>query len=258
LHREDGEKFLLRYCRSSPVWEGRQYLEYGYEIWIPKVVDAYFRETSRVDLIEQSGSELIWRAFYDAALGAMPSRHFASEQAVDARPRQPIHTDGDGFSLTSSGREWLANTSDQWFPTDAGRYVTALEKASKLCGDAFTQRAHEAARCNEAANYLACCVMCGAGGVDNSGVGGSEDRRQRWDNCNLQKCPGALTTLSRITGQLTDPLRDGVKLGFDLLKYWRDAAAHGHAVTEMEAYLAMFTLFRFAIFATDNWAELTA
>jgi hypothetical protein len=69
---------------------------------------------------------------------------------------------------------------------------------------------------------------------------------------------GRSRVLSRITGQLTDPLRDGVKLGFDLLKYWRDAAAHGHAVTEMEAYLAMFTLFRFAIFATDNWAELTA
>jgi len=73
-----------------------------------------------------------------------------------------------------------------------------------------------------------------------------------------QSSNGRSRVLSRITGQLTDPLRDGVKLGFDLLKYWRDAAAHGHAVgiTEMEAYLAMFTLFRFAIFATDNWVEL--
>jgi hypothetical protein len=123
------------------------------------------------------------------------------------------------------------------------------------------RRAHEPVRCNKAANYLACCAMCGAAAesiilalavaktADPDGILAAYKSAQ-----------GRSRILGKITGQLTDPLRDRVKLGFALLKYWRDAAAHGQAVfiTEMEAYLAIFTLFRFANFATDNWAELTA
>ena len=46
----------------------------------------------------------------------------------------------------------------------------------------------------------------------------------------------------------------------DLLKYWRDDASHGVAseISEFEAYEALARLLRFAHFATDHKADLTA
>jgi len=44
-----------------------------------------------------------------------------------------------------------------------------------------------------------------------------------------------------------------------LIKYWRDAAAHGAPtnISDNEAYTALAALLRFALFANDNWEELT-
>jgi hypothetical protein len=44
-----------------------------------------------------------------------------------------------------------------------------------------------------------------------------------------------------------------------LLNYWRDSAAHGRNshIGENEAYTALLLLLRFAMFASDRWAELT-
>jgi len=45
----------------------------------------------------------------------------------------------------------------------------------------------------------------------------------------------------------------------ELLKYWRDAAAHGQAtgITEDDADTALMRLLRLAQLADDNWDELT-
>jgi len=261
-HREDAEKFLSRYCRPiAVVHPAQQHLEYGYEIWIPKVVEAYLRENGRPRTPERSAPESIWTTFYDAAWELCRRGILRPSEVSPHGMGSPRYTDADGFSLTSSGRGWLQRTSDQWLPTDAGRFVAALAKASALCGNAFTQRAHEAARCNEAANYLACCAMCGAASESIILALAAAKTRDRDGVLSIYRgAQGRSRVLSRITGQLTAPLRESVSLGFDLLKYWRDAAAHGHAIDigEMEAYLALFTLFRFAVFASDNWAELTA
>lgn len=260
FHPEDAEKFLLRFCRSVPIWDGRRHLEYGYEIWIPKVVEEYFRETTRGASPEGPGSEPIWRAFYEAAWN-LCRRGLLRPSQLSAHGRgTPIHTDCDGFSLTNSGRAWLARTEDQWFPIDADRYVTALAKASNRCGNAFTQRAHEAARCNESANYLACCAMSGAA-AESVVLALAIAKTQDTDRVlkTYKAANGRSRVFNQLAGNLTQPFKDALTLGFDLLKYWRDAAAHGAAVeiTEAEAYLAVFTLLRFANFAADNWTELT-
>lgn len=45
----------------------------------------------------------------------------------------------------------------------------------------------------------------------------------------------------------------------NLLKYWRDAAAHGAdtAISESEAFTSLLLLLRFAQFANENWDKLT-
>lgn len=62
-----------------------------------------------------------------------------------------------------------------------------------------------------------------------------------------------------IVGQLRDPLSTQFKNLMDLLKYWRDEAAHGRIsdISEFEAYDAISRLLRLSLFADDNWDELT-
>jgi hypothetical protein len=67
---------------------------------------------------------------------------------------------------------------------------------------------------------------------------------------------------------ITDKIVHGVPGGIteqfkslcELLNYWRDQAGHGTAstISEIEAFHAISRLLRFAQFASDNWATLTA
>jgi hypothetical protein len=62
-----------------------------------------------------------------------------------------------------------------------------------------------------------------------------------------------------ITSGITPQLQDEWKRYTSLLNYWRDSAAHGRNshIGENEAYTALLLLLRFAMFASDRWAELT-
>jgi hypothetical protein len=46
----------------------------------------------------------------------------------------------------------------------------------------------------------------------------------------------------------------------DLLKYWRDEAGHGKAsqISDNEAYTSIAMLLRYAMFANENWNDLTS
>lgn len=260
IDADEAINFFVRYCGSVPVSDGRGNLEYGFEIWIPKVVEEYFRATgANPALTHEAHNEPIWRAFYDAAWefcrrGILRPSYFSPQ----GRGSQ-VYSLGDGYSLTAAGREWLGRAEDAWFPTDAGRYISTLRKACAALGDAFTQRAHEAARCNESANYLACCVMCGAAaesallrvGITKTG-----------DEASILKLyessRGRSRLVSLILGQASEFMKRGMMPGLELLKYWRDSAAHGDAtgISAMEAQAALLILLRFSIFVVDNWAEL--
>ena len=62
-----------------------------------------------------------------------------------------------------------------------------------------------------------------------------------------------------IVGQVREPLASQFRNLTDLLKYWRDEAAHGSFsdISEFEAHEAMAPLLRLAHFADDHWTELT-
>lgn len=63
-----------------------------------------------------------------------------------------------------------------------------------------------------------------------------------------------------MVGRLREPLGSQFRNLTDLLKYWRDEAAHGviSDISEFEAYEALARLLRFAHFVDDHWDELVA
>ena len=167
IDREEAERFLAEYCRQIPEQKGRlTQLEYGFEGWLPKVVAEYFRATGErqpEQTAEDPAREPVWQAFYEA-VWEFCRRGILRPSPLSSHGRGSSGglPSGDGFSLTAKGREWLQRSKSGWFPTDPSRFISSLARTSALCGDAFTQRANEAARCNDTGNSFACCAMCGA------------------------------------------------------------------------------------------------
>lgn len=260
--REQAEGFLAECCRSIPVWDSRRQLDYGFEVWIPRVVEAYYRAAGKTqpDLMYSPDAEPICRVFYEAAWEF--SRRGILRPSLLSPRGMGSHSPpaGDGYSLTTAGREWLQLSKTGWYPTDPSRYIAALAKASKFCGEAFAQRAQKAARCAQSANYLACCAMCGAA-AESILLAMAVAKTQESDRVLrlYSGRDGRQKLLSVILADAESFLAHGVKPGFSVLTYWRDIAAHGRtaSITDVEADSALLTLFRFAMFVADNWEALT-
>ena len=70
---------------------------------------------------------------------------------------------GEGYSVTSMGRAWLAESSRESFiPVGPGRYEAMLAPFRDRFGPGFQERGEQAIQCYRAGAFLACCVMAGA------------------------------------------------------------------------------------------------
>ncbi len=266
LYCEDALRFLIESLRRSPVAFERGDHPASFDIWIPKVVEAFLRASS----VESGGNPEyshreefapVWTAFYDAAWQLCQRGIF---RLALKRPQGmgshalPL---GDGYSLTESGRGWLRRAEPQYFPTEPSRYVGVLERPARILGAGFLQRAAEAAGCYETANYLACCAMCGAAAesillsiaiakTENSGL----VRRT------YMKRDGRRSVTRLIFGtQGSSALEARFLTGLNLLSYWRDEAAHGQysTIVALESYDALGRLLHLSNLAWDHWTDLT-
>lgn len=168
---------------------------------------------------------------------------------------------GDGFALTTAGREWLKHAAEAYFPTDPGRYVKTLEKPGRLLGDGFLQRAGEAASSHMSGNYLACCAMCGAAAESvllAIAICKTEDEAKVLDAYGQRDGRRKVMRMIFDNPSLTT-LGSRFETGFNLLTYWRDDAAHGRfsTISELEAYDALGRLLRLASLTGENWTQLT-
>jgi hypothetical protein len=261
---DDALQFFIFYLREPGSHsEGHAY---GYDVYIPNVCRAFARDVERVAshypyAIEERIPELS-AIFYEAAWELCrrgiirPGVRRHQEQVTDDG------SGGNGYSLTSLGRAWLADSEHAIFiPIEPSRIAELMGRFRDRFGNGFFQRAQEAVRCHSAMAYLACCVMCGAAtesillhlAIQKRGseeevlkVYRSASGRRRIEDLVLVGVPD---TLARTFRNLTD-----------LLKYWRDDASHGVAseISEFEAYEALARLLRFAHFASDHQAELTS
>jgi hypothetical protein len=233
---------------------------YGYELYVPKVIRAYYREAQKQDL--RSGSEEERRLappFLDAAWElcrrgvlrpGVRTLHVQSTEDGSA---------GSGFSITPFGRAWLAEPDhDTFVPTEPERFGQLLEPYRQNFGSGFHLRAQEAIRCYGAHAYLACCAMCGAAAesimlaIAAAKVG--EDKAIAL----YLGANGRSRVEKLVTGQLDERLRRELQAFSNLLKYWRDASAHGRdlEIGDNEAFTSIALLLRLAASGQQNWASL--
>lgn len=260
---DDAIRFLLDYARLP---RKSQYTSYGYDIYLPNVIHAFLVEVAGVHnsghLAGQPRGVAISPAFYEAAWelcrrGILrPGLKRLGEQATADGPS------GSGYCITEAGRMWLESADDHDFmPMEPGRLARIIDKFRARLGDGYYQRAQEAVRCHFATAYLASCAMSGAAAesiIMRIAIAktGDEERILR-----IYKAANGRRALENlVVGQLREPLAGQFRSLMELLKYWRDEAAHGGVsdISEFEAYEAMARLLRLAHFVDDHWDELIA
>jgi hypothetical protein len=259
LTEEDAFAFIVRYLR-----EGKRgpYSEYGYEIYLPNVVRTYGRDV--LHLSDRDAEQLLYTdspPFY-AAAWELCRRGILRPGIV----RLGVQTTddgngGNGYTLTPRGREWVkAAASYDYVPTEPGRFARILAGFAPRFGPGFAERSQEAVQCYGALAYVACCAMCGAAAesillaVAIAAVGDSTKVLSMYEATGGR---GRVENL--VIGKKPKPLQDEFRAALNLLKYWRDAAAHGRksGIGENEAYTSLALLLRFAQFANERWQELT-
>ncbi len=261
INVDDATSYLLSYIRD-PRPGG--YATYGYDFYIPNVIDAYVRESNPHDAEYRRDSpqaKELSPAFYAAAWDLCrrgiirPGVRMMGAQATAAG------RGGDGYSVTPFGRQWLdEDTSDAYIPTEPGRFAEMLEPHRDRYGPGFYERSQEAIRCYGAHAYLACCVMCGAAAeaiLLAAVIARQGDEAEVL--CAYNSSQGRSRVENMLLGQARDRLKREVQGFLTLLKYWRDQASHGAtaSISDNEAYTSLALLLRFATYVDEWWSELT-
>ncbi len=253
---EDAFSFLVRCLREGG------YSDYGYDLYLPSVMRQYL---TSVHSLQHGHAEThlptVSPPFYVAAWelcrrGVLrPGIRRYGEQATNDG------SGGNGYSITSSGREWLKQAGQyDYVPIEPGRFARLLDAFASRFGPGFRERAQEAIRCYGANAYLACSAMCGAAAESiilavAIAKTGDEDKVLRM----YESSGGRGRVENLILGQQPPNVQTEFRSSLNLLKYWRDSAAHGKrsGITDNEAYTSLALLLRFAQFANDRWDDLT-
>jgi len=168
--------------------------------------------------------------------------------------------DGKGFTITAHGRTWLAEAGKGEFLTIApGQLAQKLAAYRARFGDAYHQRAQEAANTYLGAHYLACCSMAGAA-AESILLTVACAKSDTANVFALSRSAGGRRKVEKLVlGSAPQEIRDQALAQLDVMKYWRDDASHGmlSPISEPEAFTALILVLRLAILMNDHWAELT-
>lgn len=256
---EDAFHIIVQYMRS-PVQS--PYSSYGYEIYLPTIIRHYLEKEFRVmhheaESIVESLSPHFYAAGWELCRRGIlrPGIIRYGQQATDDG------ASGNGYSITPAGQKWMTEAGRyDYVPTEPGRFSKILDSFSPKLGIAYRERSQEALRCYNAQAYLACCAMCGAAAesillslaITKSG---NEDAITQ----DYITRGGRSRVENLIVGQKHRLIQDEFRANLNLLKYWRDVAAHGKiaGIEENEAFTSLAILLRLARFAFERWDELT-
>ena len=264
MHADDVVAFLVDYLRSPRPDHG--YSTYGYEIWLPLVVDAYLREKEQTPENPNPFRPNCPRAAELSPLFLEAAWHLCRRGILRPRVKEfgaqatPDGASGYGYCLTTHGRRWIDQGASAVFLADPDRLSQMFNKLSERLGPGFLQRASEAVQCHTFGAYIGCCAMCGAAGesillaVAIEKTGDEEVTLTKY-----RAAGGRQKVVDIVVGQAKHAIANPFRSAASLLSYWRDEAAHGQAstITEIEAHEAFARLLSFAQFANTNWAELT-
>lgn len=256
---EDAFNYIVK-CLKEGIKTG--YSSYGYDLYITNVVDNYAIDVLKVN---PNTSRAYWSklssTFYSAAwelcrrgiLRPGVKRH--GEQVTDDG------SGGCGYSFTVSGKEWIKNAINyDLVPIEPGRMSKILDECSLLFGDVYAERSQEAIKCYNYQAYLACCAMCGAATesiILSIAISKTEDKEKVLKDYASAGGRGRIENI--IIGQQSGQLQNEFRSYSSLLKYWRDASAHGKKtnITDNEAFTSLALLLRFSLYIRENWNNLT-
>jgi hypothetical protein len=246
--------------RSNPIAQP----DYGYDLYIPNVIFDRLDEQRESIRSSRQGPEVYT---YDANVNAAPYYAAAWNLCLRGvlvpgvvRSGASGVVIGAGFNLTAYGRQWLEDASGfECVPSEYGRFAQILAAHSTRYGPGYHSRAQEASRCYQAHAYYACCAMCGAAAESillALAIDKTKDEAAVMQQYNTASGRSKIERL--LTAQLKESLRQSVANYLELLKYWRDSAAHGAEVNvgEEEAFTSLMVLLRFAQFGDSHWNQL--
>jgi hypothetical protein len=256
MNVQDSTNLLIQFLRNPDYG---MMASYGYDIYVPNLLRHYLQAQGMQHPELEQRVRQDMPAFYDAAWELC--RRGILRPGIsqyDGQATNDGHA-GNGYSFTSFGKRWLKeNALDDYVPTEPGRFAEMLQAFKDKFGPGFYERSQEAIRCYGAHAYLSCCIMCGA--ATESIVlaaaikkNGKETVLQQYN-----RAQGRTQIENMIIGQANEYIKREYKGYSTLLKYWRDASAHGKksGITENEAYTSLALLLRFTSFMSDNWENL--
>lgn len=251
---EDAFNFLVQCLREG------DYSHYGYDVYLPNVMRQFLKSVRGLSFqAAETDMPAVSPPFYAAAWELC--RRGILRPGLK-RYREQVTEDGsggNGYSILLSGREWLEQTGQyDYVPIEPGRFARLLDAFTPRFGLGFRERAQEAIRCYGANAYLACSAMCGAAAESivlavAIAKEGDEERVLRM----YESSGGRGRVENLILGQQPAIIQTEFRSSMNLLKYWRDSAAHGRlfGITDNEAYTSLALLLRFAQFANDRWGD---
>ena len=218
---------------------------------------------------EEKGVRGMWQYRIEYGVGAEPFHEAAWDLAMRGvlmpapatyAGAGPIAALGWEFVVTEYGRQWLDSARRDAIPTDSSRFAELLSSHAPRFTAAFHARAQEAVRCYQAHTHLACCVMCGAAAEAillslAFAKKGDEDAVLRI----YHGRSGRREVEKLLFAQANQTIRESAAMYTELLKYWRDSAAHGDEAPlgEEQSFIALLLLLNFARFAESEWSALT-
>lgn len=216
---------------------------YGYDLWPPNGAQEAVRGMQLPPLTDQQVMRDISPVFFDAAWELC--RRGICRPGIKRYGDQFV---GDGYSLTSAGKDLLAKLD----PTtillaQPGSLARALTGYQARFGDGFHQRALEAIKCRNAEAWLACCAMTGAAAesvllaLASAKVGNEEEVLKTY-----RQAGGRQKVLNLLVGKANASRRDTLTTFSAIISMWRDEAAHGTATPlstpmPMKAFASYYT-----------------
>ncbi len=159
-------------------------------------------------------------------------------------------TQGDGFSITAFGRQWLdEGRFDNYVPTEPDRFADILSKYVEIFGKSIDERAQEAVRCYNAHAYLACCVMVGA--ASETILNAVADR------LDIQKPESQTITKTRRStiSNTSKGVRERVLAFSYIIELWIISCIQHDRLDNSpdRGYISLALLLRLASFRRDEW-----
>jgi hypothetical protein len=249
----------MKYLVEELARNKQRFSGYGYDLYVQKAWDAYVVEVEKSQPGTQRGID-ISSVFLDAAWELC--RRGIVRPGIRAH-FEHVTADGSagyGYSLTPYGGTWLDDPGHKLFiPTEPERFGEMLGGYKSKFGAGFHQRAQEAVRCYEAGAYLGCAAMCGAS-AESILLALAMQKKTEEEVLKLYlAASGRKKIEDLIVGRAATQIQSEFRGLTSLLKYWRDAASPGTSVilSSNEAYTSLTELYRFAVYSSDHWAELT-